>query len=361
MALRTAEELAVSKTRWTQWFDGKLKKGPIIYIDALLDKPRAPLVAVKKPASVEAQWTDLDYRMADLRNRFNSLWFGGDAVPAWFPNTGPGSMAACVGPWPTFMPESIWFNELADNRLESIAGQMRFDAENRFWKLIQELTRRAIEVSEGDFIVGLSDLGGDLDILASFRCEEKLMVDLIEKPEQVKKCREAIGKLWFTYYDKQNELIKSMGQDGYTTWMPVWSDKPWSVYQCDASVMFSAAMFEEFVLPELKEKSARMAHSIYHLDGPGEWQHLDLILSVPGISAIQYVSRPGDPPNEDPYWVTKYRKIAEAGKGLFIIGDNPDKFVELANKMPAERLAFHIRSKSEAAGREFVARFDRKF
>jgi 5-methyltetrahydrofolate--homocysteine methyltransferase len=344
-----------------QWFAGTLTKGPVIYIDAPLDKPRASLAPVEKPSSVEAQWTDLDYRITDLRNRINSLWFGGDAVPAWFPNTGPGSMAACLGPWPTFMPESVWFNEMPDHRLERILEQIRFDPENRYWKLIQELTRRALELAQGDFVVGLSDLGGDLDILASLRGEERLMVDLADSPELVAKCREAIGKLWFTYYDQQNELIRSLGQDGYTTWMPVWSDQPWSVYQCDASVMFSARMFEEFVLPELQEKSARMAHSIYHLDGPGEWQHLDLILSVPGIRAIQYVSRPGDPPNEDPYWAPQYRKIAEAGKGLFIIGDDPERFVALAKQMPAERLAFHIRAKSEAEGRRFVGQFDRKW
>ncbi len=361
MALRTSEELTVSKTRWTEWFDGKLKKGPVIYIDAPLDKPRVPLLPVSKPASVEAQWTNLDYRLATLRNSFNSLWFGADAVPAWFPNLGPGNMAACTGPWPSFTPESVWFNELPDNSLENILAHIKFDPENRFWKLIQELTRRSIEISQGDFIVGLTDIGGDLDILTSYRDGQNLMMDMIENPEMVKKCLTAIGQLWFTYYDKQNELIQSLGQDGYTAWMPVWSDKPWSVLQCDASVMFSPEMFAEFALPELQNKSAAMAHSIYHLDGPGEWPHLDQILTVLGISAIQYVSRPGEPPNEDPYWLPKYRKIAEAGKGIFIIGDNPDKFVELANQMPAERLAFHIRLGSETEARKFVARFDRKF
>ena len=357
MALRAHEELESAKRRWTQWFDGTLDKGPVMYVDAPLDKPRTSLLPITVPETIEAQWTNLEYRLCSTRNEFDSTWFGADAVPSWFPNLGPGTMAAYTGPWPTFTRESVWFEELPDNSLKHVLEHLSFNPENPYWLLTQELTRRSIEMSRGDYMIGLTDIGGDLDILASCRGAQNLMMDLIENSEMVKKCRTAIGKLWFTYYHAQNKLIQSLKQDGHTTWMPVWSKKPFSVLQCDASAMFSRDMFDEFALPELREKSEQMAHSIYHLDGPEEWQHLDSILKIPGISAIQYVSLTNAAPNESPHWLPQYRKIAESGKGIFIIGKDPDLFFELANRMPAERLAFHISMNSETEAREFVAHF----
>lgn len=72
---------------------------------------------------------------------------------------------------------------MPDHRLERILEQIRFDPQNRYWKLIQELTRRALDVAQGDFVVGLSDLGGDLDILASLRGEERLAFHIRAKSE----------------------------------------------------------------------------------------------------------------------------------------------------------------------------------
>ena len=357
MVSRNPGELKSSRNRWSAWFEGRLDRGPVIYAEAPRDPLRSGLPLLSDPGSVEGRWTDLEHRLASLGQRMDGTWSGGDAVPSWFPNLGPGVVAACTGPWPTFTEDSVWFNELPDNSLEAILGHLRFDPGNRYWRLIQELSARAVARADGDWIVSLTDLGGDLDILASLRGGEKLLVDLLESPELVMACRTAIGQLWLECFREQNRLLASAGQEGYSAWIPAWYAKPWSVLQCDLSVMFSSRLFEEFVLPELIEKSEAMARSIYHLDGPGEWRHLDSILSVPGISAIQYVSVPGDPPNEDPSWLPYYRKIAEAGKGVFIFAKDPIRLRELARGMPAERLACHVAFDSIGEAGEFMEAF----
>ena len=59
--------------------------------------------------------------------------------------------------------------------------------------------------------------------------------------------------------------------------------------QCDLSYMISPQMFGRFVLPELAASCRRLGNPAYHLDGPGEIPHVDMLLSIPELRAMQYV------------------------------------------------------------------------
>jgi hypothetical protein len=50
----------------------------------------------------------------------------------------------------------------------------------------------------------------------------------------------------------------------------------------------------------------------YHLDGEDARQHLPRLLSLPYMRVIQYVPRPGEPPN-GPQHLDLYRQIQRAG------------------------------------------------
>lgn len=301
----------------------------------------------------------MEYRVAAARHRIASTWYGGDAVPSWFVNLGPGCVAAYLGPEPDYTPDSLWFREFERNGLNEILEQIHFDPANPFWRLTERLTRRSLEAAGGDYLISLTDLGGDLDILDSLRGTGNLLADLVEEPELVGACRERITEVWMKFFELDYRMFEQAGQNGHTCWMPCWSEKPWSVLQCDLSVMISPAMFERFVVPELEFKSKRIAHTVYHLDGPAEWPHLELILGVPGIDAVQYVSLPGDPPNESLHWLPYYRRITDSGKNLFIIVRDPAQIIELSRRLPAERLAFQIILDSPDDARRFLAAFGR--
>jgi len=326
-----------------------------VAVEAALARPLEPLRKLTAPATVRDRWTAVEYRVAQARNQLASTWFGGDSIPSWFVNLGPGSVAACLGPEPDFTPDSLWFRQFERNGLADILEQIRFDPANPFWRLTERLTRRSLETAAGDYLISLTDLGGDLDILDSLRGTDNLLVDLLEEPELVEACRDKITGVWMKFFELNNRLFDQTGQNGYTCWMPCWSALPWTVLQCDLSVMIGPEMFERFVVPELEFKSSRIAHTIYHLDGPGEWPHLDLILGLQGIDAIQYVSLPGDPPNESLHWLSYYRRITEAGKNVFIIVRDPARIIELTRKLPAEQLAFQISLDSPDQAKRFLA------
>ena len=75
----------------------------------------------------------------------------------------------------------------------------------------------------------------------------------------------------------------------YKNWMNIPSSKPWYPIQCDFCYMISPEQFEEFVLPHLVEQVEHMERSVYHLDGVGELTHLDTILDIEGLTAIQWI------------------------------------------------------------------------
>jgi hypothetical protein len=72
--------------------------------------------------------------------------------------------------------------------------------------------------------------------------------------------------------------------------------------------MVSTQAFDEFYLPSLLNEVRHMTHNIFHLDGKGMLRHLDRILAIPQILAIQWVHGVG---NDAPImqWLPVIKKI----------------------------------------------------
>ena len=98
--------------------------------------------------------------------------------------------------------------------------------------------------------------------------------------------------------------------------MPVWSPGKTYPLQNDFSCMVSADMYEKFFLQDVYDAAGWLDHAIYHLDGPGAVKHLDLLLDVPKLRAIQWTPGDGQPPM--PSWIPMLQRIQNAGKGLFL-------------------------------------------
>ena len=60
-----------------------------------------------------------------------------------------------------------------------------------------------------------------------------------------------------------------------------------------------------------------MTHNIFHVDGKGVLRHIDKILAIPEINAIQWVQGVGD---DLPIlqWIPVIKKIQAAGKGVLV-------------------------------------------
>ena len=74
-------------------------------------------------------------------------------------------------------------------------------------------------------------------------------------------------------------------------------------------------MFGEFFLPEIQEQCKAYEYPMYHLDGPEEIKHLDMLLDIPELKSIQWVPIPGKGDVRE--WMPLFKRIQKAGKSLY--------------------------------------------
>jgi hypothetical protein len=92
--------------------------------------------------------------------------------------------------------------------------------------------------------------------------------------------------------------------------------------------MFSSAMFQEFVVPTLTTQCAWLDHAMYHLDGTQCISHLDHLLEIEPLQAIQWTPQAGIEGGGSPRWHAMYRRILAAGKSL-LVGAKPAEVIPL--------------------------------
>ena len=150
----------------------------------------------------------------------------------------------------------MWFSPAYETRLEDL--HLTYDATNPWWLRVKELTSALVKRYGGNLAVSHTDLGGNLDILASFRGTQELLLDLYDCPKQIDRLTRDITKLWLQYYDELDTIIRPACR-GSSCWTPIFSTGKTYMLQSDFAYMISPAMFEEFVLPyqvPLLEKTA---------------------------------------------------------------------------------------------------------
>ena len=102
---------------------------------------------------------------------------------------------------------------------------------------------------------------------------------------------------------------------------------------CDFICMISPAMFAETILPSIEWETRRLHRSIFHLDGPGALKHLDALLAIPQLDAIQWTYGAGAGKAGD--WIDVYRHVQQAGKSVEVqAGDLDDARAVMAQLRP---------------------------
>jgi len=311
-----AERWSKVKEDARAWWDGRLKR-PLIQIrlqgrDPQRPAPRQPSkgFTAQYPANVTpAEIVDVwDYELSQTE-------YLGDAFPTVWPNFGPGIIAGFLGARVRPDEHTVWFEPLTPQTPAAL--QLAGDLENPWFLRVRDICRAAQERWQGLVQVGMTDLGGNLDILASFLPGEALLLDLYDQPEDVKRLTWQAHHAWWLYFNELNAVLRPPNP-GYTAWTPIFSETPYYMLQCDFAYMLGPAMFDEFVKPELAASCRRLKNAFYHLDGPGQLCHLDSLLSIAELKGVQWVPGAGQP--DEAHWPEVYRKIRDAGKRIHLTG-----------------------------------------
>ena len=236
-------------------------------------------------------------------------WYPGDSFPAVWPNFGAGVMAAFLGAELHPDGRTVWFKPPGELRAADI--HFRYDPDNPWLSRIKDICRAAMQRWGGPVQVAMTDLGGTLDVLSTFRPGEQLLLDLYDHPGEVERLTWELHELWFRFFEEIDACLQPVNP-GYTAWTPIYSESPYYMLQCDFCCMVSPAMFDRFVKPELSAACRRLANPFYHLDGPGQLPHLESLLAIPELKGVQWIPGAGAP--DQRHWPEVYRQIRRAGK-----------------------------------------------
>jgi hypothetical protein len=305
------------RARFDAWWRGAIIDRPLIQITA----PREPQPTLEEPPQEPDrlyEWfTDPGQVIPRLERQVAATYWAGDAFPMALPVSGSlvAILAAYLGCPYRIVPGSntAWTDPLIDdwdNR--PVFG---FDADNKWWRISLRLLELGARHGVGRYQIGIPDLQGDGEILALLRGSDRLAMDLIERPQEVKRALEEVNVAWLHYWQACNDMIHRW-MDGYVDWLGVWSESPAVTLECDFSIMISTQMFEEFFLPVIEQQTKWVERTIYHLDGPGAVRHLDALLALPDLRGIQWVPGAGAAPMSE--WIPLLQRIQAAGKLLVL-------------------------------------------
>ena len=269
------------------------------------------------PASLEQQWLDVEYKYSAHKHNVANSTYVAEGIPCHFANYGPGMLSSCLGGDYKLNPRTVWLDTKQVIKDWENPPEVVFDAQSDLWQSL--LREQALFAKDPDVAFSMTDIGGILDVVASLRGTQNLLYDLYDYPEELKEFAAKVKAQWFDVFDQQAKTLRSANLP-FNSWMNIPSAKPWYPLQCDFCYMISPAQFEEFVLPDLVDQVNHMDRSIYHLDGVGELNHLDMILDIPNLTGIQWTPGTGCEPLWDERWYDLYRKIQEKNKNLVLLG-----------------------------------------
>lgn len=327
------QPIAFDRSAWEAWWQSELDR-PLVMIEGYQPpESDTPPTSGSRPIKVPTlpeNWT------VDQTLDYFELWLGakryyGDAFPKWFPDLGSNGVAIFRGTKIQTTPGGeVWF--LPDDA-QSIADiHVVYEENNYWWRRVRELTSAAIDRWQRRVVVGHVVLGGNLDILGAIRTTQQLALDMVDSPEEVSRLSADIRRLWLRYYHELAQIIET-NRLGTTNWAAIWSPLRTYMLQSDFSYMISPRMFRQFVLPDLEECCCSLDHPFYHMDGKGQINHLDMLLSISNLKGIQWIPGAGQPPPEE--WLPLLKKIRDGGKlcQLYVTPQGARKIVrELGGK-----------------------------
>ena len=271
----------------------------------------------------ELYWKDMEdkYQNAErivARYRYfcDTHAFLGESFPNLNIDFGPGSTAAYLGSDIGFKEDTVWFKKCLDGW--DGVPKLTFDPENKWFKKHLQLAKDCRALAKDDFYVDMPDLMENIDVLASLRGAQDTLFDLLDEPEKVGQRIQEVTDVYYDYYDRLYDVIKDKdGGNAYTVFQ-IWGPGRTVKLQCDFSAMMAPEDFRKYIQPSLRTQSENVDHVLYHLDGPAAIKHMDALMEIEGIDALQWTSGDAGPDGTLPDWDVIYDKAIAAGKSIWV-------------------------------------------
>lgn len=301
------------KQRFEGWWNREDIGRPLMHVTAARGTEPGPAPV---PASLEAKYTDPEYLTRRLRWELERSVLLGDSFPNVSCDLGPGSFALYLGGQPDFREDTVWFRPCLEDA--SQFADLSYDEENPWWVRHRAILRRLKELAGDEYMVCIPDVIENADILSALRDPQELCYDVIDEPEAVAAGIERLDELYFKYYDALRDITAEPdGTVAYTCFQILGPERIAKI-QCDYSALIGPETYRELIVPSLRKQCRNLRYSMYHLDGPDAIKHVDALMTIEELDALQWTCGAGQPDGACERWFPIYDKVRAAGKSLWI-------------------------------------------
>ncbi len=315
MFLTEKPDLEAALARAEAWWEGAIVDRPPVTLQVRPDRP--PDLPESRHATVRDRWMDIAFRIERAEARMAVTPYLAETFPNVGPNVGPDVCSTVFGCDLVF-EEGTTYSTPVVHDCRAILD-LRPDFDTPYWSAVRALADLSLERSRGRWWTALPDLHTGSDLVAALRDPQGMALDMALDLDGV---RAACDHVQATSYERFVEDIhgrlRAAGQPVTFSWIPFPHAGLGCVVQADVICLVSPAMFREALLPSIAFEVDRLDRSIFHLDGPGALRHLDALMELDGLDAVQWVCGAGGGDADD--WTDVYRRIQAGGKGIDLAG-----------------------------------------
>jgi len=315
MSLAFKQDWEETKERFRLWWRHEYFGRCALAVTA----PRSEPPEIEPPPDAESpeqKWYDLDWISRFKDYHLSRTFFGGEAVPIWDAGySGVSAIPALLGcPTDIDMATGWWHEMLLEPDRIDVSG-LEIDQTSEKYLFTMDMLHRAVQESRGKSIPSLGAFGGSGDTLAALRGTVQLLLDCIDRPDEVRAAEEFLMDMWFDFYDRCFSITRDAAE-GSSCWFTLWSPGKFYPAHNDFSYNIGPEMFRELFLPAIRRQTEFLDHTVYHLDGVDAFRHVDALCELPQLQAIQVL--PGEGKPSPLHYVEVLKKVQAAGKNLHI-------------------------------------------
>ena len=272
--------------------------------------PHADIPEPKPYRNLDQRWFDPEWRAQYLDWYVAHSSLKADILPVANTQLGPGSLAAILGGVFEGGEDTIWIHPNPN-----YTDDIKFDSQHPNWLLHKALLSACKRRAQGHYYVGMPDLMEGLDVLAALFGTDRILLDTVMNPERLEHQVQQVNDIYFHVFDELYDIIRE-GDEMAFCYFSSWAPGKMSKLQSDISTMISVDDYRRFVQPFIREQCQKIEYTLYHLDGVGAMHHLDALLEIKELNAIQWTPGVGEPQGGSPKWYDLYKKILANGKSI---------------------------------------------
>ena len=312
-------------------------------------QPHADVAMPPAPRDLNQKWFDPAWRADYLDWYVAHSSLMADMLPVANTQLGPGSLAAILGGVFEGGEDTIWIHP-DPNYTDDIV----FNPDHPNYLLHKDLLKACRQKAQGHYYVGMPDLMEGLDVMAAIKGTDRVLLDTVMQPERLEHQMQQINDIYFQVFDALYDIIRE-GDEMAFCYFSLWAPGRMTKLQSDISTMISTDDYRRFVQPFIREQCQKIDYTLYHLDGVGAMRHLDALLEIEELNAIQWTPGVGEPQGGSARWYDLYRKILAHGKSVMACWVTLDELRPLLDNIGGEgvhlEMDFHNEQEVEQAMR----------